>query len=69
VRTPRHRDLRVPYRAVAPVLLAVLAVVVAGPWVLWFVVPMVMCRLGGRPRHLRHDVEPGRRDHDELTLV
>lgn len=67
--TDRRGDIRAAYRALAPLLLVVLAVAAIGPWVLWFVVPMAMCRLTRRPAHHWHDVEQVRSDRDELTLV
>jgi len=64
--------LHVPTRllTIAIVIVAVLAV---GPWVLWFAIPLVMCRPRHRHHHhhrqLRSAERHTSREHDELTLV
>ena len=74
VRVPRRVDVADRLRPLVAVALLVLAVVALGPWILWFAVPVLWCRLAGRAhhRHRRHrydEVEPRRSDQDELTLV
>jgi len=70
-------------RALTPVLVAVLAVavvVLAVPWMLWFVIPFAWCRIAGArfPHHTysRHDDdrddnghELGQSEDEPLTLV
>jgi len=72
VRVPRRIDAAERLRPLAALALLVLAVVAVGPWVLWFAIPLVWCRLAGRGvrRHHNHrEVERGPSDEDELTRV
>ena len=72
VRVPRRVDLADRLRPLAWIALLVLAVVAMGPWILWFAVPVLWCRLAGRSyrrHHRHHELEPPRSDEDELTLV
>lgn len=65
----RRSDLRVAYRAVMAVALVAIAVVAAGPWILFFVVPVAMCRVRGFHDHGWYEVDQPRSDRDELTVV
>ena len=71
VRVPRRVDLADRLRPLIGIALLVLAVVAIGPWILWFAIPMLWCRLAGRAHrhHRHHEIEPPRSDQDELTLV
>src|SRR5689334_8368325 len=48
VRVPRRIDVADRVRPLAALALLVLAVVAIGPWILWFAIPMIRCRLAGR---------------------
>ena len=73
VRVPRSMGVAERLRPLAGLALLILAVVAVGPWILWFAVPLLWCRIVGRGRrghHRRHDeVERVDADRDELTLV
>jgi hypothetical protein len=73
VRAPRGADIANRLRPLAGLALLILAVLALGPWILWFAVPVLWCRIAGRGRrrhHRRHDeIERVDADRDELTLV
>ena len=74
-RTPRRTDGADRLRPLVRIALLVLAVIALGPWILWFAIPLLWCRVVGRGhrhhrRHWHHDeINPPRSDEDELTLV
>ena len=71
-RVPRRVDVADRVRPLAALALLVLAVIAVGPWILWFAVPFVWCRIAGRARrhhHRRREVPAAQSDDDELTLV
>ena len=72
VRVPRRVDVADRLRPLAGVAVLVLAVLAIGPWILWFAIPLIWCRVAGRAHRRHHrsiEVERPRSDEDELTLV
>lgn len=64
-----HRpDFAHRLRPVFTLALVALAILTMGAWVLWIVVPFVLCRRGGRHHREWREVGPAPRS-DELTLV
>jgi hypothetical protein len=72
VRVPRRVDVADRLRPLAGIAVLVLAVLAIGPWILWFAIPLIWCRVAGRAHRRHHrdvEVERPRSDQDELTLV
>jgi len=72
VRIPRRVDIADRMRPLAGIALLVLAVVAIGPWILWFAIPLIWCRLAGRAHRRHHrgrELERPPSEQDELTLV
>ena len=72
VRVRRRVDVADRLRPLAGIAILLLAVLAIGPWILWFAIPLVWCRLAGRAHRRHHrdvEVERPRSDQDELTLV
>jgi len=72
VRVPRRVDVADRLRPLAGIAVLVLAVLAIGPWVLWFAIPLMWCRVAGRTHRHHHrdlEVERPRSDKDELTRV
>ena len=70
VQRTRRFDVGDAFRPIAAIALIALAIVAMGAWVLWIVVPFVLCRHTGRHRHWT-DTEPSHEepDREQLTLV
>jgi hypothetical protein len=64
----RRSDFAHRLRPVLTLALIALAIVTAGAWILWIVVPFVLCRRAGGHHREWREVGPAPRD-DELTLV
>jgi hypothetical protein len=73
VRAHRRVDIADRLRPLAGIGLLVLAVLAIGPWILWFAIPLLWCRIAGRTHRRRHhedlEVERPRSVQDELTRV
>lgn len=68
-RTTRF-DIGDAFRPIAAIALIALAIVAMGAWVLWIVVPLVLCRRTGRHRHWTGGERPHEEsDREPLTLV